>query len=110
MVKSDGGYLVLADPPNRTAANRKRFVELLTSGCTGGGGARAARLSLEECCLLDSCRTQLLDPEMVGGKSCTKLPSPAPSSGSNHADTVPVQLMVFRSSLGTDTVGVKMPT
>jgi predicted nicotinamide N-methyase len=56
LLKSSGGLLLLADPPNRTAANRERFLALLREGPTpfavdecyehrwgpGGGAARAA--------------------------------------------------------------------
>jgi predicted nicotinamide N-methyase len=41
LLKSSGGLLLLADPPNRTAANRERFLELLRGG--------AAPFAVNEC-------------------------------------------------------------
>ncbi len=99
ILKADGGRLLLADPPNRTAHNRERFVELLGGGGggataqAGGGRARAARLVLEQCTVVDGCRVQQLDPEMVGGMA--------------KSEVVPVQLVVFQSSLTANTVGLK---
>lgn len=41
LLRPTGGALLLADPPNRTAANRERFLELLRGG--------KAPFALEEC-------------------------------------------------------------
>ncbi|GIL85982.1 hypothetical protein Vretimale_9023 [Volvox reticuliferus] len=85
LLEPDGGRLLLADPPNRTVRNRERFLEELRSG--------PMRLTVEECSL-QQCEVSKLDNEMAGGLAPT-------------AETVPVQFLVFRSSLGTDTVGLK---
>ncbi len=109
VIKASDGYLLLADPPNRTAYNRQRFLELLAqtaSQASPAGSTPAAKpaarkakpacLILEECRVVDSCRTLHLDPEMRGGM------------GQGKEEVVPVQLAVFRSVLGTDTVGMKL--
>ncbi|GIL61774.1 hypothetical protein Vafri_16165 [Volvox africanus] len=85
LLEPDGGRLLLADPPNRTVRNRERFLAELRSG--------PLRLSVEECSL-QQCEVSKLDNEMAGGLAPT-------------AETVPVQFLVFRSSLGNDTVGIK---
>lgn len=82
-----GCMLLLADPPNRTAANRERFVQLL-SACNSNNVA----LLLEESGVYQ-CDVNQLDPEMVGGVS---------------SQTMPVQFMAFRAAVGNDTIGLKM--
>lgn len=84
ILKSDGGRLLLADPPNRTTHNRERFVQMV--------GSRSPGLVVQECSV-HQCEVNKLDPEMLGGIT---------------SETIPVQLMVFRKTLGNDTVGVKM--
>ncbi|GLC46867.1 hypothetical protein PLESTM_001936200 [Pleodorina starrii] len=86
LLEPDGGRLLLADPPNRTVRNRERFLEELRGG--------PLRLAVEECSL-QQCEVSKLDNEMAGGLAPT-------------AETVPVQFLVFRSSLGNDTVGLKL--
>eukprot|EP00775_Hariotina_reticulata_P012326 gene12326-12461_t len=75
----------LINPPNRTADNRQRFVELLSA-------AQPGALLLEESGVYQ-CAVNQLDPEMVGGVK---------------GESVAVQFMAFRYSVGNDTVGVKL--
>lgn len=81
-----GSSLLLADPPNRTAANRQRFVELLSGGLAGG-----INLRLEESGIYQ-CDVSQLDPEMKGGVT---------------TQSVGVQFMAFRAAVGNDTIGIK---
>lgn len=76
--------LLLADPPNRTAANRERFLRLIAA-------AQPTRLLLQESGI-EQCHVQQLDPEMLGGVT---------------SESVGVQFMVFRSAVGNDTIGLK---
>lgn len=85
LLRATGGQLLLADPPNRTAANRERFLQLLSGSGSGG-------FTLNECSQ-HQCEVRQLDLEMLGGIS---------------AETIPVQLMVLRRSVGKDTVGLKL--
>lgn len=48
-----------------------------------------------------SVRLDQLDPEMSGGMGGS-------TKGGSTGEVVPVQLMVFRSTLGGDTVGLKV--
>jgi hypothetical protein len=76
--------LLLADPPNRTVANRQRFLDLISA-------AQPTRLLLQESGV-EKCDVQQLDPEMLGGVT---------------SESVAVQFMVFRSAVGNDTLGLK---
>jgi predicted nicotinamide N-methyase len=76
--------LLLADPPNRTVANRQRFLDLISA-------AQPTRLLLQESGV-EKCDVQQLDPEMLGGVT---------------SESVAVQFMVFRSAVGNDTIGLK---
>lgn len=77
--------LLLADPPNRTAANRQKFLDLLSA-------SHPTRLLLQESGV-EQCDVQQLDPEMLGGVT---------------SETVAVQFMVFQSAVGNDTIGLKV--
>ncbi len=95
LLQPQGGRLLLADPPSRTAHNRQRFLELLcdppaASAVQWPHGA-PLRLVVDESSV-QQCGADQLDPEMAGGVAC---------------DSVPVQLLVLRSVVGNDTVGVK---
>jgi hypothetical protein len=85
--RGSSSSLLLADPPNRTAANRKRFVELLSSGSPG-----VQNLRLEESGVYQ-CDVSQLDPEMKGGVT---------------TQSVGVQFMAFRAAVGNDTIGLKV--
>ncbi|GAX81814.1 hypothetical protein CEUSTIGMA_g9242.t1 [Chlamydomonas eustigma] len=87
-----GSRLLLADPPNRTARNRDRFLRLLQEQHERESKASATGLVLEECSI-EACQAELLDVEMSGGAGAQK--------------SIPVQLMIIRRSNGGDTVGVK---
>lgn len=76
--------LLLADPPNRTVANRQKFLELIAA-------AQPTRLLLQESGL-EQCDVQQLDPEMLGGVT---------------SETVQICFMVFQSAVGNDTIGLK---
>lgn len=76
--------LLLADPPNRTVANREKFLGLISA-------AQPTRLLLQESGI-EQCNVQQLDPEMLGGVT---------------AESVGVQFMVFQSAVGNDTIGIK---
>jgi predicted nicotinamide N-methyase len=76
--------LLLADPPNRTVANRQRFLDLIAA-------AQPTRLLLQESGV-EQCDVQQLDPEMLGGVT---------------SESVSVQFMVFQSAVGNDTIGLK---
>lgn len=76
--------LLLADPPNRTVANRQRFLDLIAA-------AQPTRLLLQESGL-EQCDVQQLDPEMLGGVT---------------SETVQICFMVFQSAVGNDTIGLK---
>lgn len=84
ILKTSGGHLLLADPPNRTAHNRERFIQLL--------GQAVPRVAVEESSVV-GCEVEQLDREIIGGV---------------NGPAVAVQLMLFRKVLGTDTVGLKM--
>jgi hypothetical protein len=86
LIQSPGSLLLLADPPNRTAENRQRFVDLLSAAAPGGS------LLLEESGVYQ-CGVNQLDPEMVGGVK---------------GESVAVQFMAFRWSAGNDTIGIKL--
>lgn len=89
-----GGQLLLADPPNRTAQLRERFLDAVTATPTAGcSGSSALRLVVDEC-VVTACEVSKLDPEVKGGLGPT-------------TEMVPVQLLVLRSVLGGDTVGLK---
>lgn len=81
-----GSSLLLADPPNRTVANRQRFVELLSGGLAGG-----INLRLEESGIYQ-CDVSQLDPGMKAGVT---------------TQSVGVQFMAFRAAVGNDTIGIK---
>ncbi|KAF6264324.1 hypothetical protein COO60DRAFT_176136 [Scenedesmus sp. NREL 46B-D3] len=85
--RGSGSSLLLADPPNRTAANRQRFVELLSGGSLGGMSLR-----LEESGVYQ-CDVSQLDAEMRGGVT---------------TQSVGVQFMAFRAAVGNDTIGIKL--
>jgi predicted nicotinamide N-methyase len=109
MRAGSGSLLLLADPPNRTAANRQRFLEVLAAGGSSSTAAAAAgggpppssssssssstqlRLLLQESAL-EECDVTQLDPEMLGGV---------------NSESVAVQFMVFRAALGGETLGLK---
>ena len=74
-----------AHPPAGQAHHRQAFLKRL--------GSSALRLAVEESSVR-SCEAATLDNEMSGGL--------APS-----AQSVPVQFIVLRSSLGNSTVGLK---
>jgi hypothetical protein len=84
ILKSAGGHLLLADPPKRTAHNREKFIQLLAQA--------VPRLVVEESSVVE-CEVQQLDRDIIGGV---------------NGPAVPVQVMLFRKVLGTDTVGLKL--
>jgi predicted nicotinamide N-methyase len=88
LLMADGARLLLADPPARTAENRKRFLELLERG--GGKGRR--RFAVDEAAL-EQCAPRQLDRELLGGQQ--------------EGRPVPVQLLHLRAVEGNDTVGLK---
>jgi predicted nicotinamide N-methyase len=81
---NNSSLLLFADPPNRTVANRQRFLDLIAA-------AQPTRLLLQESGV-EQCDVQQLDPEMLGGVT---------------SESVSVQFMVFQSAVGNDTIGLK---
>lgn len=119
LLRAQGGTLLLADPPNRTAHNRERFMQLL-GGASGSspdvGGSNPAgsrnaggrRFVLQECGVVTSCRLDQLDKEMAGGLVTGSSPTSNNNmSGHKDSEVVPVQLAVFQSTVGGDTIGLK---
>lgn len=80
----NSSVLLLADPPNRTVANRQKFLDLIAA-------AQPMRLLLQESGV-EKCDVQQLDPEMLGGVT---------------SESVAVQFMVFQTAVGNDTLGLK---
>jgi predicted nicotinamide N-methyase len=87
LLMADGARLLLADPPARTAENRKRFLELLARG-----SGRGRRFCVDEAAL-EQCAPRQLDRELLGGQQ--------------EGRPVPVQLLHLRAVEGNDTVGLK---
>jgi hypothetical protein len=60
----------------------------------------------QECGEVRNCRLDQLDKEMAGGLAATKAQQAA-AAAAKACEVVPVQLAVFKSVLGGDTIGLK---
>jgi len=98
LLRPQDGVLLLADPPNRTVANRERFMHLVAGGRGDEDDTETDGLQLtvkEQ--WIAPCHIDDLDNEMVGGLSA------------QGADQAPVQLHVMKcKGVGEDTVGLKL--
>lgn len=135
LLRPSGGALLLADPPDRTAANRERFMQLVagrggadgdsagahassgsSSNSPGARGAargphrhRGLRLCVKEQ-WVGACAAQQLDEEMAGGLAGGRQKGGQQGSAlmAQGSDKVPVQLVVLESVAQDDTVHLKL--